>query len=243
MNLDKHAPSADHPLKAISAHAVDFWLARGAVVVIVGMQLLVSSQLTVGPRWLAPVAEVGLLIPLSVGTAWTHARVGDATTDEHWRAIASLLGSIHWLALVLTAVVSMANLGSLLLLVRAMVGGHAGGGPTLLIDAVNIWSTNVFAFSLWFWNIDRAGPATGGLGPGEQPDFLFSNMLPGTTVEGGWSPGFIDYVYLSFTNATALSPADTLPLSQRAKMLMMLEAIISLTTIAIVAGRAVNILQ
>ena len=232
-----------HPMKALETHAVDFWLARGAVVLIVGMQLLVSSRLTVGPRWLAPAAEVALLIPLSIGTAWTHARVQGATTDVHWRAIVRVRSSIHRLAVLLTALVSLVNLGSLLLLVRAMVGGHGGTGPTLLLDAVNIWMTNVIAFALWFWNIDRGGPATRGLAADKQPDFLFSNMLPGTTAQVDWSPGFVDYIYLSFTNATALSPADTLPLSQRAKLLMMMEASVSLMTIAIVAARAVNILQ
>jgi hypothetical protein len=207
------------------------------------MQWVVSDRLTIGPHWLAPAAEIALLIPLSVGTAWTLRRIQSATTDLHVRSIGLLRSAVHWLAVILTALVSLSNLGSLLLLVRAMVGGHAGSGPTLLVDAASIWMTNIFAFALWFWNVARGGPATGGLEPGEQPDFLFSNMLPNATVGGRWGPGFVDYLYLSFTNATALSPADTLPLSQRAKLLMMLEAVISLTTIAIVAGRAVNILQ
>jgi hypothetical protein len=124
-----------------------------------------------------------------------------------------------------------------------MVTGHAGTGPTLLIDATTIWATNVFAFALWFWNVDRGGPAMLGLVADARPDFLFSNMLQDAPNRETWSPGFIDYIYLSFTNATALSPADTLPLSQRAKSLMLIEAGISLTTVAIVAGRAVNILQ
>jgi hypothetical protein len=231
------------PKKVQQTHALDFWLARGAVVVIVGMQLLVSSRLTVGPRWLAPAAELALLVPLSVGTAWTIARLRVASTELHLQSGGRLAAAIHWLAIILTAIVSMANMGSLVLLVRAMVSGHAGSGPSLLIDAMNIWATNIVAFSLWFWTLDRGGPAAKTMSKGDQPDFLFSNMLPGATVRAGWSPGFIDYIYLSFTNATALSPADTLPLSQRAKLLMMMEACVSLTTIAIVAGRAVNILQ
>ena len=232
-----------HRLNVVRTNAVDFWLARAAVVVIIGMQLGVSSRLTVGPRWLAPTLEVALLLPLSVATAWTHNRARGATTDRHWHRVFRLRRSVRWLAVVLTGLVSAANLGSLLLLVRAMISGHAGTGSTLLIDAVNIWSTNIIAFALWFWNIDRGGPSTRGLLANQQADFLFSNMLPGTTTRSDWSPGFVDYIYLSFTNATALSPADTLPLSQRAKMLMMIEACVSLVTIAIVAGRAVNILQ
>jgi hypothetical protein len=230
-------------LEVVRSHAIDFWLARGAVVVIVAMQLAVSSRLTLGPRWLAPAMELALLAPLSIATAWTYNRVQGATTDHHWSRIYRLRRSVRWLAVILTGLVSAANLGSLFLLVQAMMTGHAGTGPTLLIDAVNIWSTNIIAFALWFWNIDRGGPATRGLVANERPDFLFSNMLPGPTSRPDWSPGFVDYLYLSFTNATALSPADTLPLSQRAKMLMMMEACVSLVTIAVVAGRAVNILQ
>lgn len=232
-----------HQLEVVRNQATDFWLARGAVVVIIGMQLLVSGRLTVGPHWLAPSIEAALLLPLSIATASTHNRARGATTGEHWEHVLRLRRRVRWLAVILTALVSITNLGSLLLLVRAMIGGHAGTGSTLLFDAGNIWTTNIIAFALWFWNIDRGGPAARGLVANQQADFLFSNMLPGTTAPPDWSPGFVDYVYLSFTNATALSPADTLPLSQRGKLLMMIEACVSLLTIAIVAGRAVNILQ
>jgi hypothetical protein len=222
---------------------LDFWLARGAVVVIVVLQLVVSNTVVVGPRWFAPAAELALLVPLSVATAWTHGRARKAKRPEHWLPIVRQRRAIQLGAIVLTAVVSLMNLGALMLLVRAMVRGHAGTGPALLLDAVNIWITNVIAFALWFWNLDRGGPAARGLVKESQADFLFSNMLPGATARADWSPGFVDYLYLSFTNATALSPADTLPLSQRAKLLMLVEACVSLMTIALVAARAVNILQ
>jgi hypothetical protein len=230
-------------LDVLKKHAMDFWLARGAVVMIVALQLLVSSRLVVGTRWLAPVVELALLIPLSVATAWTHERVARASTSAHWTSLLRIRRGMRWLAVVLTAIVSLANLGSLVLLIQALTKGHAGTGQTLLIDAVNIWATNVIAFTLWFWNIDRSGPAARGLVQNQKPDFLFSNMTTEANSGLTWTPGFLDYLYLSFTNSTALSPADTLPLSQRAKLLMMLEACISLLTIAIVAARAVNILQ
>lgn len=94
---------------------------------------------------------------------------------------------------------------------------------------------------LWYWTLDRGGPAARGLTRHSRPDFLFAQM----TIEQGdesWSPGFIDYLFLAFTNATAFSPTDTLPLSGRAKLLMMAQSGISLLTIALVAARAVNIL-
>jgi len=229
--------------RVLRAHAYDFWLARGAVAVIVALQFLQINDLQIGPRWLAPIVEIALLVPLSIATAWTHHRVRHAKTDDHWRLVYRQRRAIRWLALLLTAVVSFVNFGQLIFLVRALLGGHAGSGPTLLLDAMNIWVTNLIAFALWFWNIDRGGPTTHDLAAGRKPDFLFPQMLKDiSSGNGEWSPGFIDYIYLSFTNATAFSPADTMPLTQRAKLLMMLEASVSLLTIALVAARAVNIL-
>ena len=130
-----------------------------------------------------------------------------------------------------------------LLLIRELLKGKGGGGDTLLLDAAAIWLTNMVAFALWFWSLDRRGPASLSIDETGPPDFLFSAMLRDAGSEAGWRPGFVDYLYLAFTNATALSPADTLPLTGRAKLLMMLEACVSLLTIVVVAARAVNILQ
>lgn len=119
---------------------------------------------------------------------------------------------------------------------------RAGAGTTLLLDALNIWVTNVIVFALWFWSTDRGGPPTCGLVKRAHADFLFPQMTLLDREVRDWLPGFVDYVFLAFTNATAFSPTDTLPLTQRAKLLMMAEAMISLLTIALVAARAVNIL-
>ncbi len=232
----------DH-LRILKTRALDFWLARGAVLVVVALQLLSSGRVTVGPRWLAPVLELALLIPLSAATAWTHDRVRRATTDAHWQAIGRQHEVVRWLATVLTAVVTIVNLGSLVLLVRELIEGQAASGAVLLLDATNIWVTNVIAFTLWYWTVDRSGPASRSSGLDGAPDFLFSNMVKDIRMPADWMPGFVDYLYLSFTNSTALSPADTLPLSQRAKLLMMFQACISLLTIVVVAARAVNILH
>jgi hypothetical protein len=120
--------------------------------------------------------------------------------------------------------------------------GQAGPASALLLDAANIWSTNVIVFALWFWNLDRGGPAARGVSADDKPDFLFGNMLQAAPSTDGWSPGFIDYLYPAFTNATAFSPTDTLPMSPTAKLLMMVQASTSLLTVALVAARAVNVL-
>jgi hypothetical protein len=122
------------------------------------------------------------------------------------------------------------------------LSGKAETGHTLLLDAVNIWVTNVIVFALWFWGLDGGGPAARHAAGKPAFEFLFPQATIDREGTAPFAPGFVDYLFLSFTNATAFSPTDTMPLSQRAKLLMMAEAMISLLTIAFVAARAVNIL-
>jgi len=229
--------------KHLTDQALDFWLARGAVLVIVILQIAIVNDLSVGPRWLAPVIELTLLIPLSIATAWTQRHARRASTDAQWIAVGRQRILTRRLAIFLTAVVTLMNFGALARLIVAILGGHAGTGRTLLLDALNIWVTNVIIFALWYWAMDRGGPA--GLRPDKRNDFLFTQQQPAgdSCLHPGWSPGFIDYLFLAFTNATAFSPADTFPLTTRAKLLMMAEAAISFATIALVASRAVGILN
>lgn len=149
------------------------------------------------------------------------------------------------LATILTAFSTLINVIALALLMQAIVKGHAGSGQTLLLDSVNIWVTNVVVFALWYWILDRGGPSSRGLVPDHKRDFLFTQQQLNDQVQGfsDWLPGFIDYLFLAYTNATAFSPADTFPLTARAKLLMIAESAISLVTIALVASRAVGILN
>ena len=231
-------------LQAIHTHAWDFWLARASVALIAILQLLMINRLGLGPRWLAPAFEIALLIPLSVATAWTQTTVRAAREDHHWRRVARQRWWIRTSALFLTAFVTVINAASLVSLVNALLAHTATKtGQTLLLDAVNIWITNVIVFALWYWSIDRGGPASRGVKEPGQCDFLFPQMALRTESNpAAWSPGFVDYVYVAFTNASAFSPTDTMPLSERAKLLMMAQSAISLLTLALVAARAVNIL-
>jgi len=231
------------PHKQLTDQAVDFWLARGAVLVIVGLQIGIVNDLTIGPRWLAPSVELALLIPLSIATVWTQRRARTALTKQQWKLVGRDRLRVRRLAIALTAVVTLMNFGALARLIAAILAGRAGSGQTLLLDAINIWATNVIIFALWYWALDRGGPA-GAFGPKQGKDFLFTQQQTGEPARfPNWSPGFIDYLFLAFTNATAFSPADTFPLTVRAKLLMMAESGISLVTIALVASRAVGILS
>ena len=224
---------------------VDRWLARGAVLVIVFLQLFIVNDLYLGSRWLGPAVELALLIPLSAGTVWTNRSARTAKTDDDWSDVGRQRKWVRRLAIFLTAFSTLLNFTALVLLTRAILGGHAGAGRTLLLDAINIWTTNVVVFALWYWNLDRGGPSSRGLFPLGKRDFLFTQhqMAERDVKFADWSPRFMDYLFLAYTNATAFSPADTFPLTIRAKLLMMAESFISLITIALVASRAVGILS
>lgn len=225
---------------SIEDHAFDFWLAVCAIVVVAVLQYLVINDLSLGPRWLAPGIEIALLIPLAFAFRMYQKRSrqtvgGGQIHDPQWRLV-------RYLALALIAVITWMNFAALLELIRALLTGKSENGPTLLLDAVNIWSINVIVFALWFWGLDGGGPALRRAAGKPVFEFLFPQATVNRTGKAPFSPGFVDYLFLSFTNATAFSPTDTMPLSQRAKLLMMIEAMISLLTIAFVAARAVNIL-
>jgi uncharacterized membrane protein len=232
----------NHYRASVHTRALDYWLARAAVVGVVALQFLVLNHLSFGPNWLAPSLEVAVLVPLSVTTGLSQRAARQAASDEDWQDVARRRAVIRVLALTLTSIVSIANGIALLELVRALLAGKSQSGATLLLDALNLWGTNVIVFALWYWALDRGGPSMGPPEKGSSPEFVFPQMTLRDQAEQGRSPGFVDYLFLSFTTSTAFSPTDTLPLSQRMKLLMMLEAMISLLTIALVAARAVNIL-
>jgi hypothetical protein len=227
----------------LQTHALDFWLARGAIALTAVLNLFLVNRLSIAPWWLASSVEIAMLVPLSIGTAWTHSRIRQATSDEHWSTIYRHRRLIRRMAILLTAVVTLINFEAFFGVMQALLRGVKGSsGQSLLLDALNIWFTNVVVFALWFWNLDRGGPAMRGLATKGTIDFLFPQMVGNFPGKEAWTSGFLDYFYLSFTNATAFSPTDTMPLSPRSKLLMMLESSVSLLTVGLVAARAVNIL-
>jgi hypothetical protein len=206
------------------------------VLAAIGLQVRLPDKLTVGPTWLLPTLEGALLIGLAVSSPR-----GRADDDRQFR---------RRVALGLIALVNAANTFSLYLLAHELLNHqlkNAQGRP-LILSGVAIWLTNVLIFALWYWQIDRGGPGHRARHPDPttpegRPDFVFPEMdggLPYTPQP--WMPGFIDYLALSVTTATAFSPTDTMPNSQRAKALMSVQSIISLVTLGLIISRAVNIL-
>jgi uncharacterized membrane protein len=179
------------------------------------------QQLIIGPSWLLLAVEGMFLVPLILSL------LTERGLSHHAKRNMVLIPlSITTLALVL---------GILLLIITLPTDKHAAN---LLRSAALLWCFNILVFALWYWELDGGGPWKRHLSGHQAADFLFPQQANGTP----WVPHFLDYLFLAFTTATALSPADTLPLAKTAKMLMMVEAVLSLTVIAILAARAVNIL-
>jgi uncharacterized membrane protein len=144
----------------------------------------------------------------------------------------------------LIAVSTLANAWSAGRLILHLVQGtFKSSAPRLLMTGAAIWITNVIGFALWYWESDRGGPAARRQAEDPYPDFLFAQMQAPELSPPDWEPGFADYLFLSFTNASAFSPTDVLPLSRWAKMTMMLQAAVSLSTVALVVARAINVLR
>ena len=200
-----------------------FWPAQLAVAAALALYVTLPHRLTMGPAWLLPALEVVLLLPLVVTTP--HRIADERMRVRH--ATVTLIGTL-----------GVANALALGLLVHYLLKGGRASGGDLLVSAVTIWLTNVLVFALWYWELDRGGPGRRAARPGAG-DFRFPQQQAG---EAMWVPGFVDYLYLSFTNATALSPTDTVPLTARAKLLMMFQALVSLLTLVLVAAHAVNVL-
>jgi uncharacterized membrane protein YozB (DUF420 family) len=141
-----------------------------------------------------------------------------------------------------TALLAMTLLAVTYLVIEIIDQSTKFAGRQLLTVGIEAWVTNVLAFSIVYWDIDRGGPETREVEPAALPDWLFPQAGVPNEVAPGWRPTYVDYLFLAFSTATAFSATDVTPLTVRAKLLMMLESCISLATLAIVASRAINIL-
>jgi len=205
------------------------WPVSIAIVAAIVMQVALPRRLAFHPRYLLPVLEALLLVGQIIANPMRINRES---------------ARLRSASIVLIGVISVANVWSAGRLVNGLVHGTEGNtAGALLVRGGAIWLTNVIVFALWYWELDRGGPGDRANAVKPMPDFLFAQMQSPEFAPPDWEPQFVDYLYLSFTDATAFSPTDVLPMSRWAKMTMMLQSCVSLAIVALVIARAVNILK
>lgn len=188
------------------------------------LYLALPIEIVLGPRWLPLVLEVVLLAPPILALFTDRGFL-----PHRWSRA---------LALALLVVMTVSLLGSIALLIVNLPQIPKGG--ELLRSGALIWTLNVLVFAVWYWETDGNGPKARHRAGYHAADFQFPQQADGDP--GRWKPGFIDYLFLAFCTATALSPADTMPLTRRAKLLMMVQSVISLLALALIIGRSINII-
>ncbi len=199
------------------------WAAIIGILTLGVLYALLPNRLRIVPGWSLLAIEIVLLLPVVL--LWITHR-----TLTH--------KAVRMLSLVILGVVTLALASGVILLVINLPGNTHP--KTLLPSAGLLWCFNVIVFALWYWEVDGGGPLKRHLAGHQAADFMFPQQVNGN--DGTWAPHFLDYLFLAFTAATALSPADTYPLTRLAKTLMMIEALLSMVIILLLAARAVNII-
>jgi hypothetical protein len=218
----------ENPMTNASNRLEPRWPAMLALLAVGGLRLALPESLSVGPDWLL-IAVVGVLL---IPTAWARQRGLDNLNK--------ILGYV------LNSIVTVDMIWSLGLLIAALPL-HKESPQDLLRSASALWITNILVFASWYWRLDAGGPRARELrGVHTDGAFLFPQMMLNQPKreagKRGWSPGFVDYLFLAFNTSTAFSPTDSPVLSSWAKLLMMIQSVISFATVVLLAARAVNIL-
>ena len=205
------------------------WPAVLALFAVGGLRLALPPSLAWGPEWIILLLVAVLIVPIIISR-----RVGNHTMNMA-------------LGYLITSIITVDMSWSLFLLIRALPS-HKEEPQKLLLSAAVLWITNILVFASWYWRLDAGGPRAREIqGVHTDGAFLFPQMTLDQNArklmgEDTWSPGFIDYLFLAFNTSTAFSPTDCPVLSRWAKVLMMVQSLISFTTVALLAARAVNIL-
>jgi hypothetical protein len=207
-----------------------WWPVALAIIVAAGLHVALPARYRVQPAWVLPAVLLGLLAVLIVGDpgridkqkAWLRIVTGVVIA---FLTVANLLAAGRLVAEILTN--------------NKLFAAHPGG---LLAAGGVVWATNVIAFGLWYWDLDRGGAASRAHHPDRNPAFVFPEMQHSTYVPANWVPRFVDYLSLAFWTATAISPTDISAIKPWAKLLMMLEAGCSIVLAALVIARAINVL-
>ena len=205
------------------------WHLQLGILVVMALQYFTDDSFLPYNKFIIIGFEFALMIVLGV------------LTSEGYSRVSKLRRTV---AVILIAIITAINVFSLVFLIRALFADTSTqvGGEQLLLNSLVIYITNIFILALWYWEMDGGGPdhRVANL---RKHDFLFPQMIHTRLADDDWQPGFVDYLYLSTTNVTNFASADTIPVTHRAKFLMMIQAISALLTVALVAARAIGILQ
>jgi hypothetical protein len=222
--VDKTQP-ANQPNAKPQAPMAPRWAALVGILAFGLLYATLPDRVTIGPGWLLLAIEAVLLIPLLVSGIMQRPLRNEV---------------IRILIFALLAIVTIALIGGIILFVLTLPSKSSSDAKALLQTAALLWISNVLVFALWYWEVDGGGPKKRHEHKHKAADFMFPQQANG--YDGSWAPHFFDYLFLAFTGATALSPADTYPLTRIAKGLMMIEALDAVIILAIIVGRIVNIL-
>jgi uncharacterized membrane protein len=206
------------------------WPVALAIAAVVALLALLPGRIRLLPMW-TPYILGGAMLATIAAVRLTVARTRWLRAER----------TVTLLICVFVTPVSLVNLANLIYVMAQKSAGI--NGLQLLASSVALWVSNVLTFSLLYWQMDRGGPEARVKDTGTRTDWLFPQEgAPAKDVPADWRPTFVDYLYLSYSTATAFSTTDVMPLTARAKLLMMFESMISLVTIVVVAARSINIL-
>jgi uncharacterized membrane protein len=205
------------------------WPPALAILAVLALLAALPGHVHVLPVWISYLAALAVIVPMA--------------------AVAVTSGNTLWLGIertmiILLAVVYVANtIGEVADMIGVITLHPTGNNAfSLLSSSVAIWIANVLMFSLLYWQVDGGGPYARASKLKIRPDWVFPQPAAPEDLPPDWRPLFLDYLYLGYNTATAFSPTDALPLTRRAKMLMMIESTISLLTMVVIVARAINII-
>jgi len=219
---DEHEQEPDAGPQKI--RAAPHWNAIGGLVAIGVLYALLPQKISFGPYGILLLAIEGVFLIPFVFAVITRRKVSPVTLR---------VGS-----LILLGIVTLVLATGILHMIATLKKDLNGFG--LLYTGLLLYGCNILMFALWYWEIDGGGPEKRRQSAHLMPDFLFPQQMGG--LDESWAPHFFDYLYVAFTGSTAFSPTDTMPLSHRAKFLMMVEAILALLLLSFVVSRAINII-
>jgi hypothetical protein len=206
------------------------WPMAVTLLLAMAVPLLLPARFSLGPRWAAPAIEIALLMAIVAG---------DRGRIDH----RSALGRALSLGLVAVLVADAAGITGRLVVDLVEGGPETNSATNLLEIGFLVWLYTIIAFAFLYWVLDGGGPESRFLAPSEFADFAFPEQISPEVARPGWRPEFFDYLYLGFTDATAFSPTDVMPLARWAKLAMTAQALCSLMILGLVIARAVNIFK